>query len=175
MSNTKSQPIPLVETLVFDIVNYLLDNDGYGYSTDIAQEMLRLKPRRYTSREVIGILRNRPMFRHAQSKERRGGIRWRLDLLSLKKYLHQKGYEERADARNLHDKIRNLKWRQMLQTLAALKKLMDAYCQRLGITREGLRFMVDGERINDTDTPTALELVDNDLIDVSIEQTGGGL
>ena len=101
--------------MVFDIVNYLLDNNGYGYSTDIAQEMLRLKPRRYTSREVIGILRNRPMFRHAQSKERRGGIRWRLDLLSLKKYLHQKGYEERADARNLHDKIRNLKWRQMLQ------------------------------------------------------------
>jgi hypothetical protein len=125
MSDTKSQPIPLVETLVFDIVNYLLDNDGYGYSTDIAQEMLRLKPRRYTSREVIGILRNRPMFRHAQSKERRGGIRWRLDLLSLKKYLHQKGYEERADARRLHVKIRNLKWRQMLQTVESLNQLMN--------------------------------------------------
>ena len=125
MSDTKSQPIPLVETLVFDIVNYLLDNNGYGYSTDIAQEMLRLKPRRYTSRDVIGILRNRPMFRHAQSKERRGGIRWRLDLLSLKKYLHQKGYEERADARRLHDKIRNLKWRQMLQTIEALKQLIE--------------------------------------------------
>ncbi len=125
MSDTKSQPIPLVETLVFDIVNYLLDNNGYGYSTDIAQEMLRLKPRRYTSREVIGILRNRPMFRHAQSKERRGGIRWRLDLLSLKKYLHQKGYEERADARNLHDKIRNLKWRQMLNTYEALNLLVE--------------------------------------------------
>tara|TARA_R110000751_G_scaffold185283_4_gene291711 strand:- start:3716 stop:4189 length:474 start_codon:yes stop_codon:yes gene_type:complete len=125
VSDKKSQPIPLVETLVFDIVNYLLDNNGYGYSTDIAQEMLRLKPRRYTSREVIGILRNRPMFRHAQSKERRGGIRWRLDLLSLKKYLHQKGYEERADARDLHHKIRNLKWRQMLNTYEALKQLMD--------------------------------------------------
>ena len=36
-----------------------------------------------TLREVIGILRNRPMFRHAQPKERRGGIRWRLDVLSL--------------------------------------------------------------------------------------------
>jgi hypothetical protein len=125
MSDKKSQPIPLVETLVFDIVNYLLDSNGYGYSTDIAQEMLRLKPRRYTSREVIGILRNRPMFRHAQSKERRGGIRWRLDLLSLKKYLHQKGYEERADARNLHDKIRNLKWRQMLNTSEALQQLIE--------------------------------------------------
>ena len=92
MAEDKPRPLPLVETLVFDIVKYLLDQDGYGYSTDIAQEMLRLKPRRYTSREVIGILRNRPMFRHAQSKERKGGIRWRLDLLALKKYLIQKGY-----------------------------------------------------------------------------------
>ena len=112
MSDKKPRPLPLVETLVFDIVNYMLDNEGYGYSTDIAQEMLTLKPKRYTSREVIGILRNRPMFRHAQSKERRGGIRWRLDVLSLKRYLIQKGYEDRADARNLYSKIRNLKWRQ---------------------------------------------------------------
>ena len=124
MVEEKPRPLPLVETLVFDIVKYLLDQDGYGYSTDIAQEMLRLKPRRYTSREVIGILRNRPMFRHAQSKERKGGIRWRLDLLALKKYLIQKGYEERADARNLHAKIRNLKWRQMLRTLEGLNKLV---------------------------------------------------
>jgi hypothetical protein len=124
MSDEKPRPLPLVETLVFDIVKYLLENEGYGYSTDIAQEMLRLKPRRYTSREVIGILRNRPMFRHAQSKERKGGIRWRLDLLALKKYLHQKGYEDRADARNLYSKIRNLKWRQMIQTLEGLNRLV---------------------------------------------------
>jgi len=124
MSDEKPRPLPLVETLVFDIVKYLLENEGYGYSTDIAQEMLRLKPRRYTSREVIGILRNRPMFRHAQSKERKGGIRWRLDLLALKKYLHQKGYEDRADARNLYSKIRNLKWRQMIQTLDGLNRLV---------------------------------------------------
>jgi|TARA_Y100000310_G_C20442746_1_gene696881 hypothetical protein len=124
IADDKPRPLPLVETLVFDIVNYLLDHEGYGYSTDIAQEMLRLKPRRYTSREVIGILRNRPMFRHAQSKERRGGIRWRLDLLALKKYLIQKGYEDRADARNLYSKIRNLKWRQMNETIKGLQQLL---------------------------------------------------
>ncbi len=124
IADDKPRPLPLVETLVFDIVNYLLDHQGYGYSTDIAQEMLRLKPRRYTSREVIGILRNRPMFRHAQSKERRGGIRWRLDLLALKKYLIQKGYEDRADARNLYSKIRNLKWRQMNETIKGLQQLL---------------------------------------------------
>ena len=44
--------------------------------------------------------------------------------MALKKYLIQKGYEERADARNLHAKIRNLKWRQMLRTLEGLNKLV---------------------------------------------------
>ena len=102
-----------METLVFDIVEYLLDHEGYGHSTEIAQKMLELKPRRYTSREVIGILRNRPMFRHAQSRERRGGIRWRLDLLSLSKYLTSKGYEDRADNRDLYTKIHNLKWKRL--------------------------------------------------------------
>jgi hypothetical protein len=120
-----STPLPLVETLVFDIVEYLLDNEGYGHSTEIAQKMLELKPRRYTSREVIGILRNRPMFRHAQSRERRGGIRWRLDLLSLSKYLASKGYEQRADSRDIYTKIHNLKWKRLMNTFTALNTLMS--------------------------------------------------
>lgn len=118
-------PLPLVETLVFDIVEYLLDNEGYGHSTEIAQKMLELKPRRYTSREVIGILRNRPMFRHAQSRERRGGIRWRLDLLALSKYLSSKGYEDRADSRDLYTKIHNLKWKRLMDTFTSLNELMN--------------------------------------------------
>jgi hypothetical protein len=119
-------PLPLVETLVFDIVEYLLDHEGYGHSTEIAQKMLELKPRRYTSREVIGILRNRPMFRHAQSRERRGGIRWRLDLLALSKYLTSKGYEDRADNRDLYTKIHNLKWKRLMDTLTSLNTLMNS-------------------------------------------------
>ncbi len=122
-----STPLPLVETLVFDIVEYLLDQDGYGHSTVIAQKMLELKPRRYTTREVIGILRNRPMFRHAQSRERSGGIRWRLDLLALNKYLTSKGYEDRADSRDLYTKMHNLKWKQLMDTFTALNKLMSDF------------------------------------------------
>ena len=80
-----TRPLPLTESLVFDIVDYLLANEGYGFSTEISEKMVQLKPRRYTSREVIGVLRNRPMFKHAQSKDRRGGIRWRLDLFSIGK------------------------------------------------------------------------------------------
>ena len=57
-----SRALPLTEGLVLDIVDYLLLNKGYGYSTQISDSMVQLKPRRYTSREVVGILRNRPMF-----------------------------------------------------------------------------------------------------------------
>ena len=38
-----------------------------------------------------------------------------------------------------------------------------------------VRFMVDGERIAPEDTADKLGLEDNDLIDVAMEQTGGGV
>jgi len=120
---TKAKPLPLTETLVLDIVDFLLDNRGYGYSTQISSFMVNYKPRRYTSREVVGILRNRPMFRHAQSKERRGGIRWRLDLLALSRYLEQKGFQGRAEERGIYEKIQQLKWSQLKQTIDALEAM----------------------------------------------------
>merc|ERR1712217_1001858 len=55
-----------------------------------------------------------------------------------------------------------------------LRKLMDAYCSRLGLTASQVRFMVDGERISADDTAEKLGLEDEDLIDVVMEQTGGG-
>ena len=73
-----SKPLDMTETLVFIIVDYMLDNDGYGFSTQISEYVVTNYPRRYTSREVVGILRNRPMFCHAQSKERKAGKKWRL-------------------------------------------------------------------------------------------------
>jgi len=54
-----------------------------------------------------------------------------------------------------------------------LRKLMDAYCQRLGMNATQVRFMVDGERISADDTAEKLGLEDEDLIDVAVEQTGG--
>lgn len=120
----KRRPLPLTETLVLDIVDYLLENEGYGYSTQISSYMVDYKPRRYTSREVVGILRNRPCFRHAQAKDRKGGIRWRLDVLALEKYLVQKGYEDRAEERGIYDKMRELKWRQIFRTIEALESMM---------------------------------------------------
>ena len=121
---SKRRPLPLTETLVLDIVDYLLEHEGYGYSTQISSYMVDYKPRRYTSREVVGILRNRPCFRHAQAKDRKGGIRWRLDVLALEKYLIQKGYEGRAEERGIYDKMRELKWRQIFRTIESLESMM---------------------------------------------------
>merc|ERR1711972_1211789 len=56
-----------------------------------------------------------------------------------------------------------------------LRKLMDAYCSRLGLQSSQVRFMVDGERIAPDDTAEKLGLEDEDLIDVAMEQTGGFL
>jgi hypothetical protein len=120
-----TRPLPLTESLVFDIVDYLLANEGYGFSTEISEKMVQLKPRRYTSREVIGVLRNRPMFKHAQSKDRRGGIRWRLDLLALVKYLDSKNFTNRAEERGVFERLRELKWRQIVMTITALQELIS--------------------------------------------------
>ena len=119
----RQRPLPLTETLVLDIVEYLLSHSGYGYSTEISSYMVERKPRRYTSREVVGILRNRPMFRHAQSKDRRGGIRWRLDLLQLERYIAQKGYQERAKDMGIYDSVRELKLSQITETIKALETM----------------------------------------------------
>ncbi|CAD7962579.1 unnamed protein product [Amoebophrya sp. A25] len=61
-----------------------------------------------------------------------------------------------------------------IKRTSQLKKLMEAYCQRTGVRMGEVRFMVDGERINENDTPDGLGMADEDLIDCSVEQTGGG-
>jgi len=122
-SPSKKKSLPLTEALVFDIVDFLLKNKGYGYSNKISYYIVDNKPRRYTSREVVGILRNRPMFRHAQSSERKGGIKWRLDLLALEKYIVQKGYQDRCEDMKLYDNMRNLKWGQLKKTLEVMESM----------------------------------------------------
>lgn len=116
----------MTETLVFVIVDYLLDNNGYGFSTQISEFIVNKYPRRYTSREVVGILRNRPMFCHAQTNERRAGKKWRLDLLGWERYLQNsksKGLENKSKEWGLEEKVQKLKMNQISETLDALKSL----------------------------------------------------
>ena len=61
-----------------------------------------------------------------------------------------------------------------IKRTTVLKKLMDAYCTRQGVASTQCRFIFDGERLKDDDTPDKLEMENGDEIDVMVEQTGGG-
>ncbi|KAK9887149.1 hypothetical protein WA026_020596 [Henosepilachna vigintioctopunctata] len=54
-----------------------------------------------------------------------------------------------------------------------LRKLMSAYCERAGLSMQVLRFRFDGNPINETDTPTSLDMEEGDTIEVYQQQTGG--
>jgi len=53
------------------------------------------------------------------------------------------------------------------------RKLMRAYCKRQGLVRGAVRFTFDGNRIDPDNTPVDLKMVNQDVIDCMVEQTGG--
>ncbi|KAJ3493559.1 hypothetical protein NLJ89_g10991 [Agrocybe chaxingu] len=56
-----------------------------------------------------------------------------------------------------------------------LSKLQGAYASKVGKDVGSIRFLYDGTRISDDDTPQSLDMDDNDTIDVMVEQVGGHL
>ncbi|KAI0631419.1 small ubiquitin-like modifier [Trametes polyzona] len=54
-----------------------------------------------------------------------------------------------------------------------LSKLQGAYANKVGKDVNSIRFLYDGNRINDDDTPASLDMEDNDAIDAMVEQVGG--
>merc|ERR1712217_66523 len=52
-------------------------------------------------------------------------------------------------------------------------KLKKSYSERVGVPVSSLRFLFDGRRINDDETPKQLEMEQDDVIEVYQEQTGG--
>ncbi|KAI6779055.1 Ubiquitin-like protein-like protein [Emericellopsis cladophorae] len=54
-----------------------------------------------------------------------------------------------------------------------LEKLMSAFCERQGKSISSVRFLFEGQRVQPTDTPEALEMADGDQLDVHQEQVGG--
>jgi len=54
-----------------------------------------------------------------------------------------------------------------------LQKLMQAFCRRTSSEITRTRFLIDGRRIQDDDTPESLEIENHDIIDVVLEQIGG--
>jgi small ubiquitin-related modifier len=56
-----------------------------------------------------------------------------------------------------------------------MKKIFETYASRRGVQANSLRFLLDGERIEEDQTPKMLELEDQDQIDCLLEQTGGSM
>ena len=52
-------------------------------------------------------------------------------------------------------------------------KVFDAYCDRQSLARNTVRFLFEGTRVQDTDTPESLDLEDGDMIQAMLEQVGG--
>lgn len=55
----------------------------------------------------------------------------------------------------------------------ALGRLKHSYCNKLGLVADELRFIFDGTRISDDDTPNSLGMVDDDVIEIYQERIGG--
>ncbi|KAG8683969.1 hypothetical protein FRC08_009725 [Ceratobasidium sp. 394] len=56
-----------------------------------------------------------------------------------------------------------------------LKKLQGAYASKVGKDINTIRFLYDGDRINEDDTPASLNMDNDDTIDVMVEQVGGAI
>ena len=54
-----------------------------------------------------------------------------------------------------------------------LKKLMEAYCNRQSLQMDQIRFLFDGNRLRETQSPDELEMKDDDVIDAMLFQVGG--
>ena len=54
-----------------------------------------------------------------------------------------------------------------------MSKVFTAFAKRKGVQASSLRFLMDGDRVKEDDTPLSLDLEDQDMLDCMLEQTGG--
>ena len=62
-----------------------------------------------------------------------------------------------------------------LRKTTKMGKLMKVYLDRFDLHERSLRFLFDGRRINEDDTPESLEMETDDVIEVVGPQDGGRL
>lgn len=60
-----------------------------------------------------------------------------------------------------------------VKKMTSFAKLKRSYSERIGVPITALRFLFDGRRIDDADTPASLDMEEEDVIEVFQEQTGG--
>ena len=57
--------------------------------------------------------------------------------------------------------------------MTKFSKVFDTYYERVGVKKETLKFLFDGNRIQIEQTPGMLEMDEGDVIDAVMEQVGG--
>lgn len=62
-----------------------------------------------------------------------------------------------------------------LKPTTPFRKMFDAYCERYQININNIRFLFDGNRLAETQTMQSVGMVDGDVIDAVVQQTGGGI
>ncbi|XP_026818855.1 small ubiquitin-related modifier-like [Rhopalosiphum maidis] len=60
-----------------------------------------------------------------------------------------------------------------VKAATALLRLKRSYCNKLGFQVNELRFVFDGHRITDEDTPKSLGMMNDDVIEIYQERIGG--
>lgn len=60
-----------------------------------------------------------------------------------------------------------------VKSATTLGRLKRSYCSKMGFQVEDLRFVFDGQRITDDDTPKSLGMVNDDVIEIYQQRTGG--
>eukprot|EP00092_Neocalanus_flemingeri_P051444 GFUD01059850.1.p1 GENE.GFUD01059850.1~~GFUD01059850.1.p1 ORF type:complete len:154 (-),score=43.62 GFUD01059850.1:36-497(-) len=59
----------------------------------------------------------------------------------------------------------------MVKQTAKLGKFMKSYSEMVGVSMTSLRFLFDGRRVYSDETPSVLEMEEEDVIEVYLEQT----
>ncbi|XP_050435882.1 small ubiquitin-related modifier-like [Adelges cooleyi] len=61
-----------------------------------------------------------------------------------------------------------------VKSATSLGRLKRSYCSKMGFQVDELRFVFDGHRITEDDTPKSLGMINDDVIEIYQERTGGG-
>ena len=82
-----------------------------------------------------------------------------------------------ADVERINLKVRsafdNQSLHFKLKKQTPFKKLFDAFCERCGIVRHMARFLYEGSKLQDHNTPLEFEMEDGDVIECFLRQVGG--
>lgn len=54
------------------------------------------------------------------------------------------------------------------------RKVFNAYASRMSLDEGSLKFIFEGQRVQGNQTPDEFEMEEGDVVDVMIEQVGGG-